>query len=174
MQILSHYYYKCSPEFLNSINTKIEKEINQVLNKLNDKKASKSLFDDFFLILLSKGWAFSQIHAEKLTQSITTDDIIQSNTPEICKISSSIEIETTSDFAKKFGNQLLQLNIQAYDLEEIASDIIKFRIAFAEKRIQAGIEIIIQNDNEADAFENVKDMLVKLDVDCPVWVIGIA
>ena len=57
---------------------------------------------------------------------------------ELCKTSSSLEIGTKSDFAKKFGDQLVQLEIQADDLEGIASDLIKFRIAFAEKRIQVG------------------------------------
>jgi hypothetical protein len=78
------------------------------------------------------------------------------------------------DVPKVPGDQLVQLEIQADDLEGIASDLIKFRIAFAEKRIQAGIEIIIQNGDAPAAFETVKDMLVKLDIDCPVWLIGIA
>jgi len=172
MRILSHYY-KCSSEYLSSISPDIEKEINQVLNKLTGEKDTKIPLDDLAWILASNGWAFSQPLPDGPKQSPTMNSVIESNDPELCKTSSNLEIETESDFAKKFDTQMVQLEIQADDLEEIASDLIKFRIAFAEKRIQVGIEIIIQNGNGLSEFENVKDMLVKLDVDCPVWLISI-
>ena len=156
MRILSHYY-KCSPEYLGSISPGIEKDVKQALDRLPTSKDFKNLSDNLTQILISEGWTSSQASGS-----------------ELCKTSSTIEIGTKSDFAKKFGTQMIQLEIQSYDLEEIASDLIKFRIAFAEKRIQAGIEVTIQNSDKTDAFENVKDMLVKLDVDCPVWLIGIA
>jgi hypothetical protein len=152
MQISSHYY-KCSPEYLSSISPNLEKEIKQALDKLVANKDSKALSVDLSRHLVVNGWVGSQ---------------------ELCKTSSSIEIETKSDLAKKFDDQLVQLEMQANDLEGIASDVIKFRIAFAEKRIRAGIEIIIQNGDTPATFETVKDMLVKLDIDCPVWLIGIS
>lgn len=179
MEIKSHYY-KCSPEYLNSISPNLEKDINHILNKMPERKDSKSLLNDLFWLLASNGWSFSETPAElkntppeNLRLSLSVETIIESNKPEFCKSSSNLDIDSKSDFAKKYDGQLVQMEIQTDDLKEIASDLIKFRIAFAEKKIQVGIEIIIQNENEPAAFENVKAMLVKLDVDCPVWVIGI-
>lgn len=152
MTYASHYY-KCSLEYLNSISPNIEKEIKQVLDELVAKNDPKNLTNDLFLILPSHGWSHSGTPTE-------------SNDPNLCRTSSGPELETKSDFAKIFDDQLIQLEIQSGQLYDIASDVAKFKIAFAEKRIQAGIEIIIGIDPA-----NAIDMLVKLDVDCPVWVI---
>ena len=149
------HYYKCSPEYLASINPNIEPDIQKVLEALKIKNDPKNFTSDLYLILSSHAWS----HSGAPTKS---------NTPDLCRTSSNPELETTAGFAKMFDNRLIQLEVQSGQLYEIASDVAKFRIAFAEKRISAGIEIIIGSE-----LEQAVDMLVKLDLDCPVWLIGV-
>jgi hypothetical protein len=151
----SYRYYKCSPEYLQSISPDIEKEIKQILEKIKKKNNPKNVISDLYSILPSYEW----VHCDEKSDSGNLN---------ICRTSANPDLATKADFAKLFNDQIVHLEIQSGKMSEIASDVVKFRIGFAEKRIAAGIEMVSGVD-----LEQVIDMLVLLDIDCPIWVIGI-
>jgi len=175
------FFYKSSPDYLKTISPGLEKEIYETLETLPERNHRKENHDDLFWLLFSKGWAFSSSHSingnnppEDLGLSLNNP--LESNDPKICRVSTVLEIDSESGFSKKFGKNLVHSNIQENSLKEISADVTKFRIAFREKRIQTGIEMVFMNnktDDTKDSFENVKDLLFKLDIDCPIWLLGV-
>ena len=79
---------------------------------------------------------------------------------------------------------MVQIETQFDDMEALAQDVCKFRIAFAEKRLALGIEIVLYNpksyfeNKKGDVswiahFDLAKNTLETLAIDCPIWLIGI-
>lgn len=185
------FYHKCSPDYLNSIDPDLENHISRIIKLIPKRNNEDAILADFFWLLASNSWCFhspppslSLTPPKDLNLSASFNDIEKSNDPDLCVTSKKIETDTQSDYAKLWGSQLVQLEIQFATMEEATKDFTKFRIAFAEKRIGLGIEIVLENpdlflsdkktgENTQAHFDEVKKMLSMLDLDCPIWLIGI-
>ena len=88
-----------------------------------------------------------------------------------------------SDFAKSFGSKLVQVEAQFGKVEAMFKDFCGFRIAYAERRLSLGIEIVLSNPNTYFAhrrssvggmasFDIAKRTLNTIGLDCPIWLIG--
>ena len=98
--------------------------------------------------------------------------------------STTLNTRWHSDFAKQFGSNLVQLEAQFGKVEAMFKDFCGFRIAYAERRLALGIEIVLSNPivyfaHRRNAiggmanFKIAKDTLNSIGLDCPIWLVGI-
>jgi hypothetical protein len=90
-----------------------------------------------------------------------------------------------SDFAKLFDSKLVQVEVQFGKVESMFKDFCGFRIAYYEKRLALGIEIVMYEPSKYFAhrknsisgmayFDIAKRTLPAIGLDCPIWLIGIS
>jgi hypothetical protein len=63
----------------------------------------------------------------------------------LCLTSTTLDTRWHSDFAKSFGTKLIQVEAQFGKVEAMFKDFCGFRIAYAERRLSLGIEIVLSN-----------------------------
>ena len=89
-----------------------------------------------------------------------------------------------SDFAKEFVDKTVKMGVAFGKPDKILQDFIKLRISYAEKRMALGIELVVkdktifsfseENNSEPPVlFDSAINTLVMLDIECPIWLIGI-
>ena len=185
------FYHKCSPDYIKSIDPNLMDDLARSIKMIPKRSNKDAVLKNFFWLLASDGWNFhspppglSETAPEEFNLSLKLSDIKKSNDPGLCVTSNKINTDTQSDYAKLYGPQLVQLEIQFATMEEAAKDFTEFRIAFAEKRIGLGIELVpgsrelFSPDNKTGEdtpayFDEAQKMLVMLDLDCPIWLIGL-
>ena len=65
------------------------------------------------------------------------------NLRDLCLTSSTLDTRWHSDNAKRYGNNLVQVEAQFGKMEAMFKDLCGFRIAYAERRLALGIEIVL-------------------------------
>ena len=60
-----------------------------------------------------------------------------------CLTSTTLNTKWHSDFARSFGSKLVQVEAQFGKVEAMFKDFCGFRIAYAERRLVLGIEIVL-------------------------------
>ena len=71
------HYYKCSPEYLASINPNIEPDIQKVLDALKIRNNPKNFTSDLYLILSSHAWSHRGAPTETNPQTYAEPHLIQ-------------------------------------------------------------------------------------------------
>ncbi|WP_319526190.1 hypothetical protein [uncultured Desulfosarcina sp.] len=169
-------YFKCSPSYIDSIDSSLMPEIQEAVKRLPERKRAEETAIDLFWLLAGKGWSFSRVPRgisdrapNELEIEDTIDAIKDRNNSDLCISFANLDRGPKSDFAKSYGERrLVQIGYEIDNTEIMAQDFSKFRIAFAEKRLVLGIEMV-----GISKLELSKDMLVALDLDCPIWIIGL-
>ena len=144
------YFYNCSREYINSIEPLLYDEIVSVINKLTKRQTQSEINNDIFWLLMSQGWSYdtlgnvselppSEYNLSKMTRAI----VEQNNRRSLCLTSTTIDASWHSDFAKLFGDRLVQIEAQFGKVESMFKDFCGFRIARFERRIVLGIEIVL-------------------------------
>jgi len=185
------YFYNCSKEYFNSIDSSLYPEIVSVITKLPKRQTQTQINNDLFWLLKSKGWSYdtlsgvTDVPPEELELSkLTKLSVETSNRRPLCITSSTLDASWHSDFAKLFGDKLVQVEAQFGKVESMFKDFCGFRLARFERRIVLGIEIILCEPNEYFAhrkkaitgmayFNIAKMTLSAIGLDCPIWLIGI-
>ena len=112
------------------------------------------------------------------------DEISQRNIRDLCQTSTTLETRWHSDFAKSFESGIVQIEAQFGKVEAMFKDFCGFRIAYAERRLALGIEIVLsdpdsyfsdpENANGGMAgFDIAKNTMTTIGFNCPIWLIGI-
>ena len=189
---LDSYYYRCSPEYIHSIDTALNGEITQVLKLLPKRQKQSEINADLFWLLVSKGWyydtvpqGYSRTPPENFKITKSLHEIREWNNRSVCRTSTTLENRWHADFARKFdGSKLVQIEAQFGKVEAMFKDYCGFRIAYAEKRLALGIEIVLSDPMSYFAhrkrsvggmasFNTAKNTLNVIGLDCPIWLIGI-
>ena len=186
-----HYFYNCSKEYLDSIDADLYKHIIQTISKLPKRQTQAEINQDLFWLLTEKGWAFDTTGgisnaspSELEIGSVTLTDIKKSNNRDLCKTSTTINATWHSDFAKAYEKGLVQVEAQFGKVESMFKDFCGFRMAYQEKRLVLGIEIVMSQPNKYFAhrksaisgmayFDIAKTALPSIGLDCPIWLVGI-
>ena len=187
---VQNYFYNCSPEFIYSIDKNLFLEIIQIISKLSKRNTQKEINFDFFWLLTRKGWSYDTLPAsltdtiQKNSNSIKLSEVKKNNKRSLCKTSSTIAAKWSADFAKLYDNKLVQIEVQFGKIESMFKDFCGFKIAFFEKRLTLGIEIVLCEPNKYFShrketisgmanFEIAKNTLPAIGLNCPIWLVGI-
>ena len=115
---------------------------------------------------------------------LSIHDIQDRNFRNLCLTSTTIDARWHADFGKSFGGKLVQVEAQFGKVESMFKDFCGFRIAYAERRLALGIEIVLCDPSTYFAhrkkaisgmanFKIAKGTLNTIGLDCPIWLIGI-
>lgn len=172
-----HYFFNCSKEYINSIDSKLFDTINETVFSLIKRETQKEINNDILHSLAAKGWSFDTAPSE-------SSNLKTHNNRGLCLTSSTLNAGWHSDFAKEFGKNLVQLEVQFGKVESMFKDFCGFRIAYFERRLSLGIEIVMEDPGDYFShrkaavsgmayFDIAQKTLPAIGLDCPIWLIGI-
>jgi hypothetical protein len=185
------YFYNCSPEYIKSIDTGIYEQITGSVEVLPKRQTQSEINADLFWLLVSNGWSFDKVSTitghlppKEFAINLSLDEIKQTHNRKLCRTSTTLPARWHADFAKAFGSKLVQIEAQFGKVEAMFKDFCGFRIAYAERRLALGIEIVLSEPNKYFAhrknaiggmasFDIAKNTLTTIGLDCPIWLIGI-
>jgi hypothetical protein len=185
------YYYNCSPEHINSIDPHLYGQILTIVEILPKRQTQSEINSDLFWYLTSDGWFYDSVptgakdsRPDGFRKNTLLQEIKNRNKRNQCLTSTTLNTRWHSDFAKSFGSKLVQIEAQFGKVEAMFKDFCGFRIAYAERRLALGIEIVLSEPNSYFAhrkhaiggmasFDIAKNTLTTIGLDCPIWLIGI-
>ena len=186
-----NYFYKCSPEYIDSINSKLQGEVEAIIRMLPKRKKQSEINADLFWLFTSKDWCYDTVPTDYRQECPPIFDIRQTihqikdkNLRELCRTSTTIDAKWHADFGKSFDGKLVQIEAQFGKVEAMFKDFCGFRMAYAEKRLALGIEIVMVDPKRYFAyrksavsgmasFKVAKGTLDTIELDCPIWLVGI-
>ena len=185
------YYYNCSPEYIDSIDSGIYDEILGTVSQLPKRQTQSEINADLFWLFTSKEWCYdsvptgySHVDPDDFGIGKTIQEIRGQNVRSLCRTSTTIDARWHADFARSFNGKLVQIEAQFGKVEALFKDFCGFRIAYAERRLALGIEIVLCDPPAYFAhrksaiggmasFNIAKGTLNTIGLDCPIWLIGI-
>lgn len=170
------FFYNCSKEYINRINPQLYTEITSIVESLTKRSTQKELNRDLLISFASNEWAFDSAPSD-------LSNLKAANDRSLCITSSTLNARWHCDFAKFFNSDLVQLEVQFGTVESMFKDFCGFRIAYYEKRVALGIEIVMSEPNKFFShrkesitgmayFEIAKQTLPAIGLNCPIWLIG--
>jgi len=189
---LKTYFYNCSRQYLDSISHTLHEEIQEVISRLPKRATQAEINKDLFWLLTSQGWSYDTLPmgidehppAELAIEGVTLTNTRNSNNRDLCITSTTIEARWHSDFAKIFDGKPVQVEAQFGKVESMFKDFCGFKIAWHERRLALGIEIIMCDPGKYFAhrkastsgmayFDIAQKTLPAIGLDCPIWLVGI-
>ena len=185
------YFYNCSPEYINSIDAHLHDQIITTIEQLPKRQTQSEINSDLFWYLTSDGWSYDSVPTgakdnkpDGLNKDISLHEIKNRNIRNQCLTSTTLNTRWCADYAKSFGSKLVQIEAQFGKVEAMFKDFCGFRIAYSERRLALGIEIVLSNPNSYFAhrkhaiggmasFDIAKNTLNTIGLDCPIWLVGI-
>ena len=142
--------------------------------------------------MISKGWSYDSLpakfnddHPHDLSiGALNLDKIRQANNNDLCLTTTTLKAGWRADFAKLYGDSLVQVEAQFGKVEAMFKDFCGFKIAWYERRLTLGIEIVMcepskyfshrkQSTSGMAYFDIAKKTLPAIGLDCPIWLVGI-
>lgn len=188
---LRFYYYNCSPEYVQSIDSGLYDQIISVIGRVPKRQTQSEINADLFWLFTSEGWMYDAVPTAAATGSSDVDGDTKSlealkleNKRSLCLTSTTLDTRWHADFAKLFDSNLVQIEAQFGKVEAMFKDFCGFRIAYAERRLALGIEIVLTNPpayfihrknavSGMASFDIAKNTITSIGLDCPIWLIGI-
>ena len=185
------YFYNCSREYINSIDSPLYEEVGDVISKLPKRQKQEEINNDLFWLLISAGWSYDTLAnvsdlppVEFGIKDVTKSAVARSNNRSICLTSTTLDASWHSDFAKTYPSGLVQIEAQFGKVESMFKDFCGFRIARHERRLALGIELVLSDpynyfSHRRNAiggmayFKIAKETLPAIGIDCPIWLIGL-
>jgi len=185
------YFYNCSPEYINSIDPDLYDQIIKIIDQLPKRQIQSAINSDLLWYLTTDGWFYDSVptgtegkQPDGLSNDLSLQDIKDRNQRNLCLTSTTLNTRWHADFSKSFGSNLVQIEAQFGKVEAMFKDFCGFRIAYAERRLALGVEIVLSNPNLYFAhrrnaiggmagFDIAKNTLNTIGLDCPIWLIGI-
>ena len=189
---LTNFFYGCSREYLDSISPYLYAEISGIVKSLPKRSTQKEINNDFYWLLTEKGWSYDTLSGitamppKELGIRVPDRGVIEKrNDRSLCMTSSTLETTWHCDFAKAYAGKLVQIEVQFGKVESMFKDFCGFRIAWYEKRLALGIEIVMKEPAKYFAhrkasiggmayFDVARRTLPVIGLDCPIWLIGLS
>ncbi len=186
-----HYFYNCSKEYIDAIDSTLYEEITEVILQLPKRRTQSEINNDLFWLLTSRGWSFDSLTGssdspppEIKTENTSRSEIKKRNNRSLCKTSMTLDASWHCDFAKSYNSMLVHIEAQFGKVESMFKDFCGFRIARFEKGLTLGIEIVLGEPSKYFAhrkksisgmayFDIAKNTLPAIGLECPIWLIGI-
>jgi hypothetical protein len=188
---LRFYYYNCSPEYIQTIDPSIYDQIISIVGRIPKRQTQSEINTELFWLFTSERWNYDTVPPSVAESSIAVnnkdqslDEIKKNNSRNLCLSSTTLDTRWHADFAKSFDSKLVQIEAQFGKVEAMFKDFCGFRIAYAERRLDLGIVIVLSNPPEYFAhrknaisgmasFDIAKNTLTTIGLDCPIWLVGI-
>lgn len=188
---IQSYYYNCSPEYIASIDGDLLGLIDGIISQLPKRSTQSEINMDLFWLLTDAGWSYDTILKGTGTKpqcdfqiSHSLDEIRNRNCRQLCLTSTTLNTRWHADFARSYHGKLVQLEAQFGKVEAMFKDFCGFRIAYAERRLALGIEVVLVNPPAYFAhrrnaiggmanFDIAKNTLATIGLECPIWLVGI-
>jgi len=185
------YYHNCSPEYIKQISDDLQGHILRLVARLPKRQVQSELSSDVWWLFTSRGWSYGSIPASvgktgapELHVQSDRAKAKRQNIRDLCLTSTTLDTQWRSDFANLFEGNLVQIEAQFGKLDAMFKDFCGFRIAYAEKRLALGIEIVLsypmryfdhprRSVSEMANFDMAKNTLTTIGMDVPIWLIGI-
>ena len=185
------FYYNCSTEYIHSIDPHLHEQVESVIRLLPKRETQSEINADLFWLFTSKDWCYDTIPKGYSNECPAIFDIRQTiheikdkNLRNLCRTSTTIDARWHADFGKSFDGKLVQVEAQFGKVEAMFKDFCGFRMAYAERRLALGIEIVLCDPPNYFAhrkkaisgmanFDIAKGTLNAIGLDCPIWLIGI-
>ena len=185
------YFYNCSRPYLNGISADLYPELVDIVSKLPKRTTQSEINRDLFWILASKGWSYdtappkvSARPPEDLgIEGSTIQKFKDQNKRDLCITSTTVGAKWYADFAKLYGDKLVQLEAQFGKVESMFKDFCGFKIGWYERRLALGVQIVMCQPSKYFShrksstsgmayFEIAKKTLPAIALDCPIWLLG--
>lgn len=192
MMKCDHFFYNCSREYVDSIDSNLFDEIDDVISELPKREMQSDINKDLFWLLTTDKWSYDSVPAgmqdspppDMSIKDISLKEIKKQNNHDLCRTTTTLDARWCADFAKEYPAGIVQLEAQFGKIESMFKDFCGFKIARYERRLALGIEVILSNPNDYFAhrktaisgmayFEIAKMTLPAIGLDCPIWLIGI-
>ena len=188
---LRSYFYNCSPEYIESIHPDLLTEVRSIIRMLPKRETQSQINEDLFWLFTHKEWCYDTVPAGTAPECPFELDIMESlevikdrNLRDFCLTSSTLDTRWHADFAKRYGTNLVQVEAQFGKVEAMFKDFCGFRIAYAERRLALGIEIVLVNPpgyfahrknavSGMASFDVAKNTLATIGLDSPIWLVGV-
>jgi hypothetical protein len=188
---IQSYYYNSSPEYVATIDPFLQSQLASIIRQLPKRLTQSEINSDLFWLLSSHCWSFDTVQngttedpPECLNLSCNLTQCRNLNNRDICRTSTTLQNRWHADFAKSFGSKLVHIEAQFGKVEAMFKDFCGFRIAYAERRLSLGIEIVLSHPARyfshrrnaiggMASFEVAKETLTTIGLECPIWLIGI-
>ena len=185
------YYFNCSPTYINSISPELHTQIIETIEVMPKRQTQSEINFDLFWLLTSVGWSYDSMPAaipsepdKCLGLDSCFENIKPRNNRSLCLTSETLDNQWRADFGKQFNLGIVQIEAQFGLMESMFKNFCGFRIAYAEKRLALGIEIVMVDPNAYFAhrkkaitgmarFSMAKETLSAIGLDCPIWLVGI-
>jgi len=186
------YYFNCSRQYIDLIHSGLFEEIEKIIAKLPKRNTQAEINRDLFWLLTERNWSYDSLPVgiEKFPPSdlnlleINLNNLKAGNKRELCITSYTLDARWHADFAKHYGGKLVQLEAQFGKVESMFKDFCGFRIAYYERRLSLGIEIVMYEPRKyfikhklsitgMAYFDIAKKTLPAIGLDCPIFLIGI-
>lgn len=186
-----HYFYNCSKEYIDSIDSTVYEEITEIISQLPKRQTQAEINNDLFWLLTSKGWSFDSLTGVSdsapsgmKSENSSRSEIKIRNNRSLCKTSTTLDASWYCDFSKSYGSWLVQIEAQFGKVESMFKDFCGFKIARFEGRLALGIEIVLCEPSKYFAhrrksiggmayFDIAKNTLPAIGLECPIWLIGV-
>jgi hypothetical protein len=185
-----NFFFNCSKGYVDGLDPSLFAEISGVISQLPKRQTQEEINNDLFWLLTDKSWAFDTMAGvtdyspEGLEVKRASKESLKGrNNRSLCLTSTTLAASWHSDFAKAVGSGLVQLEAQFGKVESMFKDFCGFRIAYYERRLVLGIEIVLSEPSAYFAhrknavggmayFEIAKNTLPAIGLECPIWLIG--
>ena len=186
-----NYFYNCSPEYINFIDPNLYEQLTAIIRHLPKRTKQSEINSDLFWLLTAQNWSYDTVTSgvgikppSVFNMKSSLNKIKKNNNRRPCITSTTLNTKWHSDFAKQYGSKLVQIEAQFGKVEAMFKDFCGFRIAYAEKRLALGIEVVIVNPpsyfshrkntiSGMASFNIAKSTLTTIGLNCPIWLIGI-
>jgi len=188
---IDSYYYNCSLEYIQSIDPDLSDQILSITKQLPKRQTQSEINADLYWLFNAKRWNYDSKPSKvgndapkDLNIKLSLDIVKTGNDRNTCLTSTTLNTRWHADFAKSFRSKLVQIEAQFGKVEAMFKDFCGFRIAYAEKRLDLGIMIVLCDPNSYFAhrrnaiggmanFDIAKNTLTTIGLDCPIWLVGI-
>ncbi len=185
------YFYNCSPEYIDSIDSDLFSQVSSIIGQLPKRQTQSEINADLFWFLTFEKWFYDTVPTAAKTitpKEIDVDKYLEEfkfrNNRDSCLTSTTLDTKWHSDFAKFYKSKLVQIEAQFGKVEAMFKDFCGFRIAYAERRLKLGIEIVLSDPTSyfshrknaiggMASFDIAKNTLTTIGLNCPIWLIGI-
>ncbi|MEN6351412.1 MAG: hypothetical protein ABFD08_18725 [Syntrophomonas sp.] len=175
--MVEHYFYNCSKEYVNKISLNLYSEVIAAFSNMPKQETQSDINRYLFKQLTNKGWYYDSLPPGINHPSSPNDRLL-------CLTSSTLQANWHSDFARSYNSGLVQLEVQFGKVEAMFKDFCGFQIAYAERRLLLGIEIVMSQPYDYFShrkasvsgmayFKVAKETLPLIGLECPIWLIGI-
>jgi len=187
---LESYFYNCSREYVDSVSPSLFDEIATAIAGSLKRATQSQLNADLFWLLVSQGWSFDAKPAgtgdappQALGVSAALDEVRKGNVRDLCLTSTTLGARWHADFAKILPGGLAQVEVQFSKTEAMFKDFCGFEIAYSERRLALGIEIVMLEPGRyfeqrkaaisgMARYSIARDTLSAIGLTCPIWLIG--